>query len=110
MTTEQALCLADDEIEAILNRASARATARCLAQQAQGKKADYDTTLADELARTGMPPAGAAVYQKHRPVPTRREIDLQLRSAAAREECEAIRARGGKPDTDGIPPALWVKK
>jgi hypothetical protein len=102
MNTEQSLIFADQEIDRIVGECSTTARNRCVAQMARGEKADYDATLEAEFKKRGMPALGSAVYQKHRPIPTRREIDLQFRSQAAREECEAIRARGGKPDTDEI--------
>jgi hypothetical protein len=96
LSHEEAIAVADRRISEIQSEASARAKARCLAKINRGEPADSDQVFAEEMHRSGMPAAGHAIYKRRREYPSERQIDQEVRSAAAREECEQLRA-AGKP-------------
>jgi hypothetical protein len=101
-TTEQAIEAADRIIAENVAAAGERAKARCLAPMARGERIDSDAVFAAEMRRAGMPATGAALYKRRREYPTERQIDQAVRSDLAKAECDAIRAGGGRPDTDAI--------
>jgi hypothetical protein len=102
LSTDQALDLADNRIAEIVQEAGKRAETRCKAKLARGERVDSDAEFAREMQLHGLPPAGAKLYKRRREYPTESQCDQQARADNARAECDAIRASGGRPDTDAI--------
>jgi hypothetical protein len=102
LSHEEAIAAADRRISEIQAEAAARARTRCVAKINRGEPADSDQVFAEEMHRSGMPPAGAAIYSRRRPTMTEQQFDQQARAENARAECEQLRAAGRPFDSTEV--------